>query len=126
MIGIEPSLKMPMIRSVVYWQGSAALPLRNGCADLVFMSMVYHHPMDPTTVARECHRVLRQDGYNCVRNGTRESDFPHRHFFPALRALIESDLPSRRDIASVFTAGGFTPVVHQVMTQVTHRLAELH
>jgi hypothetical protein len=61
---------------------------------------------------------LRQGGYSCIRNGTRESDFPHRHFFP-LRALIESDLPSRRDIKSVFAAVGFTPVVHQVVTQVT-------
>jgi hypothetical protein len=64
--------------------------------------------------------VLRQGGYACIRNGTRESDFPHRHFFP-LQALIESDLPSRRDIMSVFAAGGFTPVVHQVVTQVTAR-----
>ena len=51
------------------------------------------------------------------------SRFPHRHFFPwhffPLRALIESDLPSRRDIESVFAVGGFTPVVHQVVTQVT-------
>jgi hypothetical protein len=62
--------------------------------------------------------VLRQGGYACIRNGTRESDFPHRHFFP-LRALIESDLPSRRDIESVFAVGGFTLVVHQVVTQVT-------
>jgi hypothetical protein len=52
-IGVEPSSKMPTIRSVVYWQGSAALALRNGCAGLVFMSMVYHHLTDPTAVARE-------------------------------------------------------------------------
>jgi len=126
-IGIDPSLKMldqarrkPTIGNLLYWQGSAeALPLRDGCADLVFMSMVYHHLTDPTAVARECHRVLRQGGYTCIRNSTRETDFPHRHFFPALRALIDSDLPSRRDIESVFAAGGFTPVVHQVVTQVT-------
>jgi len=126
-IGIDPSLKMvaqarrkPTIGNVAYWQGSAeALPLRDDCADLVFMSMVYHHLTDPIAVARECHRVLCQGGYVCIRNGTRETDFPHRHFFPALRALIDSDLPSRRDIESVFAAGGFTPVVHQVVTQVT-------
>src|SRR6266436_970765 len=40
-------------------------------------------------------------------------------FLPGLQALIASDLPSRRDIQSVFAAGGFTPVVHQVVTQVT-------
>jgi hypothetical protein len=62
---------------------------------------------------------LRQGGYACIRNSTRETNFPHRHFFPALRALIDSDLPSRREIESVFAAGGFTPVLHQVVTQVT-------
>jgi SAM-dependent methyltransferase len=63
--GIDQSQKMlnqarrkPTIGNVVYWQGSAeALPLRDGCADLVFMSMVYHHLTDPIAVARECHRV---------------------------------------------------------------------
>jgi len=126
-IGIDPSLKMldqarrkPTIGNVAYWQGMAeALPLRDGCADLVFMSMAYHHLTGPTAVAHECHRVLRQGGYVCIRNGTRESDFPHRHFFPALRALIDSDLPSRRDIETVFAASGFIPAMHQVVTQVT-------
>jgi ubiquinone/menaquinone biosynthesis C-methylase UbiE len=125
-IGIDPSLKMleqarckPSVGNVAYWQGSAeALPLSDGCADLVFMSMVYHHFTDPTAAARECHRVLRQGGYACMRNSTRESDFPHRHF-PALQVLIDSDLPSRRYIESVFAVGGFTPVLHQVVTQVT-------
>ena len=126
-IGIDPSQKMldqarrkPAAGSVVYRQAAAeALTLPDGCADLVFMSMVYHHLIDPAAVARECHRALRQDGYVCVRDGTRESDFPHRHFFPALRALIDSDLLSRRDIQSVFAVGGFTPIVHRVVTQVT-------
>ena len=62
--------------------------------------------------------MLRQDAYACIRNGTRESESPHRHFFP-LQALIDSDLPSRRDIEAVCAAIGFTPVVHQVVTQVT-------
>jgi ubiquinone/menaquinone biosynthesis C-methylase UbiE len=125
-IGIDPSLKMldqarrnPAIGSVVYCQGLAeAIPVRDGCADLMFMSMVYHHFCDPSAVAKECHRVLRQGGFACIRNGTRESDFPHRHFF-RLRALIDSDLPSRRDIEAVFAVSRFTPIVHQVVTQVT-------
>jgi ubiquinone/menaquinone biosynthesis C-methylase UbiE len=128
-VGIDPSLKLkmldqarrkPAIGDVVYLQGSAeALPLRDGCADLVFMSMVFHHFSAPTVAARECHRVLRQGGYACIRNGTRETDFPHRHFFPALRALIAFDLPSRQEIEEVFTAGGFSPVIRQVVMQVT-------
>jgi ubiquinone/menaquinone biosynthesis C-methylase UbiE len=126
-IGIDPSQTMldqarrkPTTANVIYRKGSAeALPLPDCCADLAFMSMVYHHLSDPTAVARECHRVLRQGGYACIRNGTRESDFPHRHFFPALEVLIDSDLPARGDIESVFTTGGFALLVHQVVTQVT-------
>jgi hypothetical protein len=36
-----------------------------------------------------------------------------------MRELIDAHLPSRRDITAVFTAAGFSPVVHQVVTQVT-------
>jgi ubiquinone/menaquinone biosynthesis C-methylase UbiE len=49
--------------NVVYRQATAeAIPLPNGCADLVFMSMVYHHLTEPAAVARERRRVLRQGG----------------------------------------------------------------
>jgi ubiquinone/menaquinone biosynthesis C-methylase UbiE len=126
-IGIDPSHKMvdqarrkPATGNVVYRQGLAErLPLPDDCADLVFMSMVYHHLNHPPAVAQECRRVLRRGGYVCIRNGTHEGDFPHRHFFPTLRTLIDSDLPSRRDIRSVFTTSGFNPVMHQVVTQIT-------
>jgi len=117
---VDQARRKPATGNVVYQQGSAeALSLPNGCADLVFTSMVYHHLSNPTAVASECHRVLRKGGHVCIRNGTRESDFPHRHFFPALEALVDFRPPSRRDIEAVFTAGGFRPVVHQVVTQVT-------
>jgi SAM-dependent methyltransferase len=77
-IGIDPSLKMldqargkPAIGNVVYCQGLAeAVPFRDGCADFVFMSMVYDHFCDPSAVAKECHRVLRRGGYASIRNGT--------------------------------------------------------
>jgi SAM-dependent methyltransferase len=125
-IGIDPSHKMveqtrrkPATGKVTYRQGSAeALPLPNDCADLVFMSQVYHHLNHPPAVARECRRVLRQGGFVCIRNSTRETDFPHRHFFPGLEPLIDSDLPSQRDIERVFAAADFSPVVHRVVTQV--------
>jgi ubiquinone/menaquinone biosynthesis C-methylase UbiE len=126
-IGIDPSQKMvdqarrkAATLNVIYRQGSAeALPLADDSADLVWMSMIYHHLDDPTAAVRECHRVLRPGGYVCIRNTSQESDFPHRHFFPGLQALIDSELPSWRDIDSVFTVGGFTQVVHQVVTQIT-------
>jgi ubiquinone/menaquinone biosynthesis C-methylase UbiE len=50
-IGIDPSERMvqqarrkPNPGNISYWKASAeVLPLSNGCADLVFISMVYHH-----------------------------------------------------------------------------------
>ena len=124
-IGIEPSQKMvdqarrkATSGDVIYRRGSGeAIPLPDARADLVFMSQIFHHLTDPNAVVKECRRVLRPGGYACIRNGTREADYPHRHFFP-LQALIDSDLTSRREIRSVFAAGGFAPVVHQVVTQV--------
>jgi ubiquinone/menaquinone biosynthesis C-methylase UbiE len=126
-IGIDPSRQMvdqarrkPATGSVAYRQGSAeAIPLPDRCGDLVFMSMVYHHFTDPAAAARECHRVLRPAGYVCIRNAVQETDFPHRHFFSALQTMIDRELPTRREIASVFATAGFTPVVNQVVTQIT-------
>ncbi len=125
-IGIDPSRKMveqarlkPATGNVVYGQGAAeALPLPDACADLVFMSMVFHHFSDPTAVARECRRVLRQGGHACIRNTIRENDFPYRHFFAALRPLIKSALPARADVGSTFAALGFTLSAHQIVTQI--------
>jgi SAM-dependent methyltransferase len=116
-IGIDPSERMvqqarrkPNPGNISYWKASAeALPLSDGCADLVFMSMVYHHLGNPAAATRDCHRVLRDGGYVCIRNGTRESDFPHRHFF-ALQPLIDTELPARAEIAATFESAGFARV----------------
>jgi ubiquinone/menaquinone biosynthesis C-methylase UbiE len=125
-IGIDPSSKMidqarrkPVAGNVTYRRGSAeAIPLADGCIDLIFMSQVYHHLNDPPAVGRECHRVLRRDGFVCIRNGTRELDFPQRHFFPGLESLIEAELSSQDDIQRVFMDEGFGILSHSVLTQV--------
>jgi ubiquinone/menaquinone biosynthesis C-methylase UbiE len=125
-IGIDPSRKMidqarrkPAAENLTYQQGSAeAIPLVDGCVDLIFMSQVYHHLSDPSAAARECHRVLRRDGFVCIRNGTRELDFPQRHFFPGLEPLIESELSSRDEIQRVFVDAGFSTIGHDIVTQV--------
>jgi ubiquinone/menaquinone biosynthesis C-methylase UbiE len=123
-IGVDPSERMlkqarrkPSRGDISYWKASAdVLPLSDGCVDLVFMSMVYHHLGNPADAARECHRVLRDGGYVCIRNGTRESDFPHRHFF-ALQPLIDTELPARAEIAATFESAGFGRITHQVVRQ---------
>jgi len=124
-VGIDPSQKMmdqarrkPATGNVLYRQGSAeCVPLPDRCADLVFISNVYHHLKRPTVVAQECRRLLRHAGCVCIRNGVQEMDFPHRHFSPGLEAVIGSELPSRREIERVFRGAGFTPVVNQIVTQ---------
>jgi len=116
---LERARRKRATSSVVLLCASAhLLPFSDSTADVVFMSMVYHHFADPVVVAKECRRVLRESGHVCIRNSTREADFPHRHFFPAIRPLIESELPARNDIRCVFTAAGFTPVVHEIVRQV--------
>jgi len=124
-VAIEPSQKMLeqarrklTTDAVMLQRGSAeALPLADACADLVFMSMIYHHLINPRLVAEECRRVLRSGGYVCIRNGTRESDFPHRHFFPAIQKLIDSELPSRDGIRTTFAEASLVPVIHEIVTQ---------
>jgi len=124
-IGIDPSARMldrarqkRIAGNVVFRQASAdALPLPDGSVDLVFMSQVYHHLADPSAVARECGRVLRHGGHACLRNTTRDCDFVYRHFFP-LQALIDSDLPTRDDIETVFAAGGFAATARQIVSQL--------
>jgi ubiquinone/menaquinone biosynthesis C-methylase UbiE len=124
-IAIDPSQKMldqarkKLTTGRVFLQRASAeaMPLSNGSVDLIFMSMVYHHFADPILVAKECRRVLRDGGHICVRNSTREADFPYRHFFPAMRPLIDSELPARNDIRRIFVAAGFMPDVHKLISQ---------
>lgn len=125
-IGLDPSEKMidqarrkRAAGPVVFGRASAhELPLADSCIDLVFMSQIYQHLPDPAAVARECRRVLRGGGYVCVRTGTREDDVVVPKFFPAVRAMLDADLPSGDEIRSNFAAAGFAPRHHEIVTEV--------
>lgn len=125
-IGLDPSQKMldlarQKLRSnrVTFQAASAqSLPLAKDSIDMVFMSMVFHHFDNPAEVAKECRRVLRDGGQVCMRNTTREADFPHRHFFPAIQPVIDTELPARDHVRHVFERAGFTLVVHDVVSHV--------
>jgi ubiquinone/menaquinone biosynthesis C-methylase UbiE len=126
-VAVDPSLTMlKQARAklaggdVVLVRGSATgLPVADGGADLVFMSMVYHHLDDPAVVARECGRIVRSGGHVAIRNTTRDCDYPHRHFFPGQQRLIDALLPSSDDVVDNFSTAGFAPVAHEIVTQVT-------
>ena len=130
-IGVDPSSKMlekakqksgsPRIS---YRQGEGeALPLEDDSADMVFLSMVYHHLSDPAAVARECRRVLRPGGHVCLRNGTADQigAYPYIDFFPGIRPIISSKLTSSAAIQDTIAKAGFESVAHHV---VDHHMAD--
>lgn len=125
-IGLDPSEKMidqaqrePPTSLIVFGRASAhQLPLPDGRVDLVFMSQVYHHLPDRAGVARECRRVLRLGGHVCIRTGTRENDVIVPKFFPAVRPMLDADLPSSEEIRSNFAVAGFTLRHYEIVTEV--------
>lgn len=126
-IGIDPSQKMLdqartklRDRRVRYQQGRGeAIPLANSSADLIFMSMTFHHFDDPVRVARECRRVLRDGATALLRTGIRERirEYPYVEFFPASVRIMENCLPTKEFVRAVFEAAGFVTVSCEVITQ---------
>ena len=127
-VGIDPSAKMltqarekRRLPRVHYQRGSAeAIPLASGAADVIFMSMSFHHFSDPESAAHECRRVLRPGGAVVVRNGTRDriSSYPYVPFFPQTRPILEDVLPSVAELRHVFESAGFRCLGAHVVTQV--------
>jgi len=95
-----------------------ALPLPDGSADVVFMSMVLHHFADMEAVAGECRRVLRGGGYVCIRSSTRETRFTHEEFFSGFRPLVDQILPPRRRVTAVFEGAALKPVLQRLVPSV--------
>jgi SAM-dependent methyltransferase len=91
--------------------------LRDGCADLVFASMVWHHIPDKHQAGREIARVLRPGGYLCIRTATLEavhSDL-YLNFFPSARLLNERIMPGRQELISCLSACALDLVHHSVV-----------
>jgi ubiquinone/menaquinone biosynthesis C-methylase UbiE len=125
-IGIDPSEKMLeearkkcSRQTVIFKKASGGkLPVEERSTDMVFMSMVFHHLADPEHTAHECHRILRDGGYVCIRNGTIDAieTYPYLRFFRGIRPLIEEQLVSRCQIKSIFEDAGFDTVARKAIT----------
>jgi ubiquinone/menaquinone biosynthesis C-methylase UbiE len=128
LIGIDPSERMLDVARaklsnarVEFLQASSEnLPLLDGSADMVFMSMVLHHLPDGPAMTRECHRILRDKGRMCVRNCTRDIVYPQSRFFPGMLPMVEAQLPSSAEVVALFAAAAFHSRAHEV---VTHTVA---
>ena len=126
-IGLDPSQKMlELARNkqhdarVQYQLGRAeTIPLPSESVDLVFMSMSLHHFNDMTVAARECRRVLRNNGRVVIRTATREqvNAYPYVPFIEASRPILEEVLPSVAEICDAFAAAGLHVLASRIITQ---------
>lgn len=127
-IGLDPSLKMLRLahdkcraHAGVRLCGGfgEALPLRSRSVDLIFISMVFHHFLDPNVVGRECARVLRPGGSVFVRTITRDQmqHYPYFPFFPSIGAVLERRLPSAAETCRPFEAAGLRRVFTGTVVQ---------
>ena len=93
------------------------MPLRDGCADLVFASMVWHHIPDRHDAGRDIARVLRRGGYLCIRTPTLEAldSELYLRFFPSARRLNEQIMPARQDLIACLTDCGLQLIHHGII-----------
>jgi ubiquinone/menaquinone biosynthesis C-methylase UbiE len=95
------------------------IPLEDGSADLVFMSMVFHHFADAPRAAADCRRVLRNGGVAFLRAGTtdRVPRYPYVPFFPTTVPLLYEVLQPCSLIRDTFEAAGFNTSLEDVLVQ---------
>jgi ubiquinone/menaquinone biosynthesis C-methylase UbiE len=95
------------------------LPVTDGSACLVFLSMVYHHIADRAAAAREFRRALRVRGFLCVRNATRDhiDRCPYLQYFPSAIGINRRRLPAGRELVDTLESHGFSLRNHAVIEQ---------
>jgi len=132
-LGVDPSLGMlqcaPAAASradTAFVRGTAEqLPFCTASADVVFISMAYHHLHDKTRAAHECRRVLRNSGSLCIRTSTVESmdSYLWLKFFPAAHGIELHRAPTRPGLDEFMRSAGFTLSHHTIVHQ---RFADNH
>jgi len=105
---VDPSRKMlstfaaaPQVYRI---QGRAeAIPVADASADMVFMSMLWHHIEDKRTAAVEIVRVLKHPGLLCIRTATVETldTYLYLRFFPTALRINRQTLPTRGNLTEL-------------------------
>jgi ubiquinone/menaquinone biosynthesis C-methylase UbiE len=126
-IGIDPSrtmlaaardrVKHPSVR---FLEGDAEhLPVADGSACLLFLSMVYHHIPNLTEAVREFRRALRAGGFVCIRNSTRNhlDRFPYLKYFPSALECNRKRIPAQHEVIDALRGQGFSLLKHAVIEQ---------
>jgi ubiquinone/menaquinone biosynthesis C-methylase UbiE len=127
-VGVEPSAAMLNIAgsrrvSHVEWkQGQAEnIPLGSRAVDLVFMSQVFHHLVEPRQALQEISRVLTPAGYLAIRNGTREhnDEIEWLKFFPEALEIEEKRMISRGGLVELVCGQPFVQISQRTVSQLT-------
>ena len=121
-IGLDPSQMMlreaEKSPNVHYVRGTIeALPFASQWADLVFISMAWHHLKDKRLAAAELHRIQPSGGYLFVRNSTRDAidGYFYMRFFPEARRIMEGKLPRRADLIGDLEQKGYAFLEHGIV-----------
>jgi ubiquinone/menaquinone biosynthesis C-methylase UbiE len=126
-VGIEPSAAMLDIArsrnepNVEWKQGHAeAIALENQAVDLVYMSQVFHHFVEPRQALQEINRVLTPAGYLAIRNGTREhnGELAWLNFFPEALDIEEQRTPSAQELKELVCGQSFAMISHRTIHQL--------
>lgn len=126
-VGVEPSEAMlgvarsQDIPNVQWKQGAAeAIPLTDASVDLVFMSQVLHHLVEPRQAFQEIHRVLIPGGCFAVRNATRETnaEMVWLHCFPEALEIDNRRALSRHEVEQVVRDQSFEMLSRQTLSQL--------
>lgn len=126
-IGIEPSAAMLDVAlsrnepDVEWKQGRAeSIPLDSRAVDLIFMSQVFHHLVQPRRALEEINRVLTVGGYLAIRNGTREHNSELRWLkcFPEAYEIEEKRTPSSQELEEIVCERFFVLTSHRTIHQL--------
>jgi ubiquinone/menaquinone biosynthesis C-methylase UbiE len=127
--GIEPSWNMLSVAKqnltssmIGFIQGTAEnIPLMSGIADIIFLSMVYHHIKDKDEAVHEFRRILKPNRFLCIRTSTTDSldSYPYLQFFPGALQTNIMKLPSRENLTNFLQSNGFKIEGHSIISQIT-------
>ncbi len=121
-LAVEPSAAMRAHcgHRPVVGGDAAALPLRAGTVDAVWLSTVIHHVPDLAALAHELRRVLRPGGRVLIRSAFagRPEGISLFRFFPEAAAVLDT-YPSIAAVQDAFAEAGFGPVAVEAVPQRT-------
>ncbi len=125
-VGVEPSAAMLTIAlsrgepNVEWQQGQAEnIPLENRTVDLVFMSQVFHHLVQPQQALQEISRVLTPAGHLAIRNGTREhnGELAWLNCFPEALEIEDKRTPSKQELKELVCSQSFAMISQRTINQ---------